>query len=163
MYVNVTYTYHNHLCTTDYMQYLYVCDASCTYWILRICGIYVSTCHIYISSSFVNDWWDVYVTYMRASAYGYMDICGYIWIYMDIYGYIWIYTDIYGYIWIHGYIDVYVTYMLIERNPPPRGVFLFTMFPHQQPCVRGPPSTNLVQILRGGSSYTRFLMRELSK
>ena len=52
---------------------------------------------------------------------------------------------------------------LIERTSPPRGVFLFTMFPHQEPCVRGPPSKNLVQILRGGSSYTRFLMREHSK
>jgi len=38
---------------------------------------------------------------------------------------------------------------LIERNPP-RGGFLFTMFPDQEPCVRGPPSKNLVQILRGG-------------
>ena len=46
---------------------------------------------------------------------------------------------------------------------PPRGGFLLTMFPDQEPCVRGPPSKNLVQILRGGSSYTRFLMREHSK
>ena len=52
---------------------------------------------------------------------------------------------------------------VIERIPPPRGGFLFTMFPHQEPCVRGPPSKNPVQILRGGSSYTRFLMREHSK
>ena len=52
---------------------------------------------------------------------------------------------------------------LIERISPPQGGFLFTMFPHQEPCVRGPPSKNLVQILRGGSSYTRFLMREHSK
>jgi len=52
---------------------------------------------------------------------------------------------------------------LIERNPPPRGGFLFIMFPDQEPCVRGPPSKNLVQILRGGSSYTRLLMREHSK
>ena len=52
---------------------------------------------------------------------------------------------------------------LIERNTPPRGGFLFTMFLYQEPCVRGPPSKNLVQILRGGSSYTRFLMREHSK
>jgi len=47
-----------------------------------------------------------------------------------------------------------------KEPPPPRGGFLFTMFPHQEPCVRGPPSKNRVQILRGGSSYTRFLMRE---
>ena len=52
---------------------------------------------------------------------------------------------------------------LIERNPPPRGGFLFTMFPHQEPCVRGPPSKDLYQGLRGGSSYTRFLMREHNK
>ena len=51
----------------------------------------------------------------------------------------------------------------LERTPPPRGGLLLTMFPHQEPCVRGPPSKHLVQILRGGSSYSRFLMREHSK
>ena len=32
------------------------------------------------------------------------------------------------------------------------------MFPHQEPCVRGPPSKNLVQMLRGGfsSSSNRY-------
>jgi len=50
----------------------------------------------------------------------------------------------------------------IERTPPPRGGFVFPMFPHQEPCVRGPPSKNLVQILRRGSSYTRLLIREHS-
>jgi len=39
---------------------------------------------------------------------------------------------------------------LTERNTPPRGGFLSTMLPHQEPCVRGPPSKNLVQILPGG-------------
>jgi len=34
------------------------------------------------------------------------------------------------------------TYILIERTPPPRGGFLFTMLPHQEPWVRGPPSKN---------------------
>ena len=58
---------------------------------------------------------------------------------------------------------IHVTHSnLIERNPPPRGGFLFTMFPHQEPCVRGPPSKDLYHVLRGGSSYTRFLMREHS-
>ena len=41
---------------------------------------------------------------------------------------------------------------LIERNPRPWGGFLFTIFPHQELCVRGTTSKNLVQILRGGSS-----------
>jgi len=49
--------------------------------------------------------------------------------------------------------SVYTTYRhpvtLIERNPPPRGGFLFTMFPHQEPWVRGPPSKDLYQVLRG--------------
>jgi len=58
---------------------------------------------------------------------------------------------------------------LIERNPPfpggvetptPRGGFLFTMFPLHELCVRGPPSKDLYQVLRGGFSYTRFLMRK---
>jgi len=53
-----------------------------------------------------------------------------------------------------------------KDTPPsgvgPRGGFLFTMFPHQKPCVRRPPSKNLEQILRGRSSCTRFLMREHS-
>ena len=48
---------------------------------------------------------------------------------------------------------------LIERNPRPRGGFLFTIFPHQEPCVRGTPPKDLYQVLRGGTSYTRFLMR----
>jgi len=55
---------------------------------------------------------------------------------------------------------LYMNDILIERNPPPRGGFLFTMLPHQEPWLRGPPSKYLVQILRGGSSYSRFLMRE---
>jgi len=33
----------------------------------------------------------------------------------------------------------------------------------QEPCVRAPPSKDLYQVLRGGSSYTRFLIREHSK
>jgi len=33
-------------------------------------------------------------------------------------------------------------------NPPPRGGFLFTMFPHQESCVRGLPSKDLYQVLR---------------
>jgi len=62
--------------------------------------------------------------------------------------------------------------LLIERTPPPGGRFLFTMFPHQEPRVRGPPSKHLeapqilrggFEVLRGGSSYSRFLMREHSK
>jgi len=57
----------------------------------------------------------------------------------------------------------YVTRHIDRKNPPPRGGFLFTMFPHQEPCVRGPPSKDPYQVLRGGSSYTRFLMREHSK
>ena len=49
-----------------------------------------------------------------------------------------------------------------SKETLPRGGFVCTMFPHQEPCVRGPPSRHLVQILRGGSSYTRLLMREHS-
>jgi hypothetical protein len=41
-----------------------------------------------------------------------------------------------------------------SKETPPRGGFLFTMFPHQEPCVRGPPSKDLYQVLRGWSSYT---------
>ena len=52
---------------------------------------------------------------------------------------------------------------MIERNPPPGGGFLFTMFPHQEPGRRGLPSKNLYQVLRGGSSSSGFLMREHSK
>ena len=47
-----------------------------------------------------------------------------------------------------------------KETLPPRGGFLFTMFPHQEPCVRGPPSKDLYQVLRRGSFYTRLLMRE---
>ena len=56
-----------------------------------------------------------------------------------------------------------VTHVDRRENPPPRGVFLFTMFPNQDPRGRRPPSKHLVQILRGGSSSSRFLIREHSK
>ena len=55
-----------------------------------------------------------------------------------------------------------------RQNPPPPGgvpvylCSLFIMFPHQESCVKGPPSMDLYQVLGGGSSYTRFLMREHS-
>jgi len=52
-----------------------------------------------------------------------------------------------------------MTGKLIERKPP-RG---FTMFPDQEPGGRGPPSKNLYQVLRGGSSSSGFLIREHSK
>jgi len=49
----------------------------------------------------------------------------------------------------------------IRKKTPPRGGFLFTMFSHREPCAGGPPVKKLYQVLRGGSSYTRFLMREI--
>jgi len=52
---------------------------------------------------------------------------------------------------------------LIERNTPPRGSFLFTMFPDQDPGGKGPPSKHMVQILRGGSSFSGFLIGENSE
>jgi len=54
-------------------------------------------------------------------------------------------------------------YTLIERTSPPRGGFLSTMFPHQAPGGRGPPSKHLVQILRRGSFSSGFLIREDGK
>ena len=63
--------------------------------------------------------------------------------------------------------------ILIERKPPPPGGFpiyyvpssrtVCQRTPPEEPCVRGPLPKILVQILLGGSSYTRFLMREHSK
>jgi len=47
--------------------------------------------------------------------------------------------------------------------PPPPGLFLFTMFPDQEPGGRGPPSKHLVQILQEGSSSCGFLIWEHSK
>jgi len=43
---------------------------------------------------------------------------------------------------INMYTHVYV-HTLIARTPPPRGSFLFTMFPHQEPGGRGSPSKHL--------------------
>jgi len=59
---------------------------------------------------------------------------------------------------------------VIERTPSPQGVFLFTMFPDQEPGGRGPPLKNhpengsiLEVVLHWGSSSSRFLIREHSK
>ena len=54
---------------------------------------------------------------------------------------------------------------LIETNPSPRWWFLSTttMFPDQEPRGRRLPSKHLVQILRGGSSSSGFVIREHSK
>jgi len=48
---------------------------------------------------------------------------------------------------------------LIERNPPPRRGFLFTVLPDQEPGGRGPPSKNLYKMIRVGSSSSGFLIR----
>jgi len=37
------------------------------------------------------------------------------------------------------------------------------MFPRQEPWVRGPPLKHLVQIFRGGSSYSRYLKKKLMR
>jgi len=38
---------------------------------------------------------------------------------------------------------------LIEKDPPPGGGFLFTMFPHQEPWVRGPPRRTCTKCFEG--------------
>jgi len=45
----------------------------------------------------------------------------------------------------------------------PGGGFPFIVFPDQEPGGRGPPTKHLVQILRGGSSSSGFLIKEHSK
>ena len=51
-------------------------------------------------------------------------------------------------------IHVYLLNMnkLIERNPPPRGGFLFTMFPDLEPCV-DPPRRTWYKFFEGGSFF----------
>jgi len=54
-----------------------------------------------------------------------------------------------------GSFEKYPTHLnLIQRNPPPRGGFLFTMFPHQEPCVREPPSKNCARFFEGVLLHT---------
>ena len=105
--------------------------------------------------------WDTciytYYTYIHTYINMYQPV--YLNIHTHTHGYANIFTTISKYI--TKYLYVYI-YILIERNPPSRGCFPFTMFPHQEPWVGGPPSRNLYQV-RGGSSYTLFLMREHSK
>jgi len=47
-----------------------------------------------------------------------------------------LHTHMHMYIYVHMYIMCMMRIMLIERNTPPRGGFLFAMFPDQEPCVR---------------------------
>jgi len=71
-------------------------------------------------------------------------------------------SHIFKFLYINSFTNEYFTIQellrsrLIERTPPPRGGFLFTMFPHQEPGGRGPPSKN--QVLRVGSSSSGFLV-----
>ena len=62
---------------------------------------------------------------------------------------------------IYTHIRIYLIWS--KETPLPRGGFLFTIFSHQEPWVRGPPSKNLYQVLRRGSSYSGFLMRDHNK
>jgi len=50
-----------------------------------------------------------------------------------------------------------------RKNPPPPGGVSYLLCSLIKNRVQGPPSKDLYQVLRGGSSYTRFLMREHSK
>jgi len=61
------------------------------------------------------------------------------------------------------YIYTQYVYILIEGTPPLRVGFLFTMFADHELGGRGPPSKQLVQIRRGGSSFSVFLTREHGK
>ena len=62
-----------------------------------------------------------------------------------------------------------VKHAMIGNPPTPRGNFLFTMFSDPKPGGRGPPMKNHLQnwsilvVLQGGSSTSRFLIREHSK
>ena len=50
-----------------------------------------------------------------------------------------------------------------HKKPPPLGMFLIYCSLVKNREEEDPPSKNLYQVLRGGSSYSRFLMREHSK
>jgi len=50
-----------------------------------------------------------------------------------------------------------------KETPPPWGVSYLLCSLDQEPRGRGPPSKNLYQVLRGGSSSSGFLIREYSK
>jgi len=84
----------------------------------------------------------------------------------------WFVSDVSHHIWwfIVSYVSNDNTLSLIHhvwhvdrKKPPPPGGFPIYYVPSSRPWVRGPPSKNLYQVLRGGSSYSRFLMREHSK
>jgi len=51
---------------------------------------------------------------------------------------------------------------LIERKPPPRGGFLFTMFPDQEPVGRGPPLKTLINFWGGSSGGGGFFRSSCS-
>ena len=61
----------------------------------------------------------------------------------------------------HG---IYTHEILIERSPPPRGGFLFIMFPDQEPCVRDCTTRCDGRISSWNLLHTtRLLIREHSK
>jgi len=125
--------------------------------------------HTYIQPTYL-------LTYIRTCMHPYIHTCPCIHTYIyefvraSIITYMWRYNDIISsYVMICGGIcDNAVVESSIwlhsdRKNLPPRGGFLFTMFPDQEAGGRGPPSKNLYQVLRGVSSLSGFLIREHTK
>jgi len=80
-------------------------------------------------------------------------------------GRLYIFIYIYFYIaspeWLQD--DCLLRYYFDRKKPPPPGGFPIYYLPSSKTlCKRAPPEDFLLEI-RGGSSYTRFLMREDSK
>jgi len=81
-----------------------------------------------------------------------------------------VHQDNFNYVTKVSFLSLLGLFQVDPKNPPPRGGFLFTMFPDQEPGGRGPPlkshpqnSSILGVVSQGGSSSSRFLIREHSK
>jgi len=120
----------------DFYIYMCVCIYIYRYMYIRP---YVCMCICLHAHSYI---FDMNVTYMHILKHTHTPT--YLYIHMYIYMNT---TDTH----IHQHPRIiHIRTQIDRKNPPPRGGSLFAMFPHQEPCVRGPPSKDLYQVLRGG-------------
>jgi len=101
------------------------------YVLLRHVHPYICVAHICIYILCIPIKYAYIYIYLYIYMYSY-DICIHIYVFIHIH--VFCIATAYAYIYVYCIYNIYV--YIDRKKPPPRGGFLFTMFPDQEPCVR---------------------------